>query len=74
MAKMARQGTFVVPTLTVYVYHRESASLTCGPRGPPSTRSSCQRAAGSLSWAWPSRPAPTRGATGTRNALDASTW
>jgi imidazolonepropionase-like amidohydrolase len=26
MAKMAAQGTFFVPTLTVYVYHRESAS------------------------------------------------
>jgi imidazolonepropionase-like amidohydrolase len=26
MAKMAGQGTFFVPTLTVYVYHRESAS------------------------------------------------
>jgi imidazolonepropionase-like amidohydrolase len=26
MTKMAAQGTFFVPTLTVYVYHRESAS------------------------------------------------
>ncbi|OGK92810.1 MAG: hypothetical protein A2W08_18055 [Candidatus Rokubacteria bacterium RBG_16_73_20] len=26
MARMAAQGTFFVPTLTVYVYHRESAS------------------------------------------------
>lgn len=26
MARMAAQGTFLVPTLTVYVYHRESAS------------------------------------------------
>jgi imidazolonepropionase-like amidohydrolase len=26
MARMAGQGTFFVPTLTVYVYHRESAS------------------------------------------------
>src|SRR3989441_12729647 len=26
MAKMAAQGTFFVPTLTVYVYHRESVA------------------------------------------------
>ena len=46
--RMAVQGTFFVPTLTVYVYHRESKAPHVRERS---------------SWACPSRPAPTRAAT-----------
>ncbi len=72
LGQMAVQGTFFVPTLTVYVYHRESPSPHVRERAAdalPAPRG--ERAAGRSSWACRSRRAPTRAATAIpKNALE----
>ena len=70
------RAPFFVPTLTVYVYHRESPSPHVRERAAaPSTRITWRACAGRSSWACRSRRAPTRAATAIRRTRSSSsTW
>jgi imidazolonepropionase-like amidohydrolase len=72
MAQMAARGVFLVATLTVYVYHRESASAHVRAGRWRSTSIMWPRSGAPSSLACPSRRAPTREATDIRRTR--SSW
>ena len=72
MVEMAERGIFLVPTLTLYVYHRESAAAHVRARALALYEHHLAAVRRGWSWACPSRPVPTRAATAIRRTRSSS--